>query len=333
MKHWRSAATVLAVAGIGILLYGYFLLSTPVLPGPGVVEMEIPEGTSTRAVLDSLRDRDLIRSVPVSYLYIRYKAREPKAGYYRFTLPSQPAAVLNQVLSGQVDLVRVTIPEGWNRFQIAELLERSGVTSGDEFLALSGNPAMVDDLDPEAPDCEGFLFPETYRFARAIPARRVLSTLIEHFRRTFRDHFQTRLLQKGLTVHRWVIMASLVESEAQARKEKPIISGVFYNRLQRGMLLQCDPTVRYALILAGEPHRRLGYAQLRFDHPYNTYIYRDLPPGAICNPGRGALEASLSPSDTRALYFVARNDGTHAFSSTLQEHTRYVNQYQRGGGS
>lgn len=321
--------SILILILIVIVSYGLFHLNTPLNPEPGIVELEVTQGDHAGVILEHLKSRGLIRSVTVSSLYLRYRNKTLKAGFYRFETPVSPREVLDIILKGQVDLVRVTIPEGSHQLDISTLMEKADICTAEGFLNACHNTRLLNDLDPDAVSVEGFLFPDTYRFARRISPRKALITLINRFREVLNKQFSDKLQQTGTSVHDWVIMASLIEKEAQLRKEMPIISGVFHNRLKLGMKLQCDPTVRYALLLDGEDVRRLLYKHLRYDHPYNTYVYYGLPPGPICNPGIHSLRAALDPEPTDALYFVSKNDGTHVFSRTLKEHVAWVRKYQR----
>ncbi len=189
------------------------------------------------------------------------------------------------------------------------------------------DPARIADLDPDAPDLEGYLFPDTYRFARGTGEAAIVDELVATFRRRYRDRLAGELAPGEL--RRLVTLASIVEKEARLDDERPLIAGVFANRLRRGMPLQADPTVIYALILLDRWDGNLRRPDLRIDSPYNTYRYPGLPPGPICSPGLASLEAAAAPADTPYLYFVSRNDGSHVFAATLAEHNRNVERWQR----
>jgi len=221
------------------------------------------------------------------------------------------------------------VPEGLTRLEIADLL----ATPAEEFIATTSTNELIKDLDPIAPNLEGYLFPETYSFPKGTSAREVAQAMVRQFRQTFNSAWQARTTQLGFSIRDMVILASLIEKETSNPEERKLISAVFHNRLQRKMKLDCDPTIIYALKLKGTYDGRLGWKDLKLDSPYNTYLYPGLPPGPIANPGHAALEAALYPADVDYLYFVSRNDGSHVFSHTLKEHNRNVQIYQKKGRS
>jgi UPF0755 protein len=188
--------------------------------------------------------------------------------------------------------------------------------------------SLIADLDPGADDLEGYLFPDTYRFPRAATAEDVVAAMVSGFRRMFDGAMQAEAASRNLPLRRLVTLASLVEKETGKPDERPLVAAVYLNRLQIGMPLQCDPTIIYALQRAGRYTGNLTRADLELNSPYNTYRFAGLPPGPIASPGRASIEAVLRPADVKYLYFVSRNDGSHAFASTLEEHNRNVQQYQ-----
>jgi UPF0755 protein len=191
-------------------------------------------------------------------------------------------------------------------------------------------PELVSDLDPDAHDLEGYLFPETYSFASEVNERTIVQTLVKTFRARFEKDVRPVLEQKpGRSIRQIITLASIVEKEAQVASERPLIAAVYQNRIDRGIGLGADPTVIYALKRLGRWNGNIRKDDLRLDSPYNTYRYAGLPPGPICSPGLASLEAAAQPSDVPYLYFVSRNDGTHVFAKTLGEHNRNVNQWQR----
>jgi UPF0755 protein len=222
----------------------------------------------------------------------------------------------------------VTFPEGKVLEEMADLAEAKGIPR-QEFLAAARDPSLVRDLDPRAEDLEGYLFPDTYDLPRGENRGAVL---VERMVRRFRDvvePLRADLLAQKLTLREVVTLASVVEKETADPRERPRIAAVFQNRLARGMPLQTDPTVIYALRKAGRWDGNIRKKDLDIDSPYNTYRRPGLPPGPIASPGREAILATLHPADTKDLYFVSRNDGSHHFSETLSEHERAVDRYQR----
>ena len=244
-------------------------------------------------------------------------------GHYRFPPASRPVDALETILEGAVEMFSVTVVEGSNLATIGEQFSSLGLGTADEWLAFGRRLEWISDFVANAPSLEGFLFPDTYRFAVGIPAERVAHHLVERFEEVWMEEAQKTEALWGSTLE-IVTLASLVEAETSLDEERPLVAGVFANRLRRGMLLQCDPTVVYALERRQEWRGRLLRIHWEVDDPYNTYRYPGLPPGPINSPGRAALAAAINPQPTPYLYFVAKPGGGHAFSKTLGEHNRAV---------
>ena len=235
--------------------------------------------------------------------------------------------IVDKLVRGDVVRHVVTFPEGTNLEDMARLAAAKGIPMAD-FLAAARNPAPIADLDPEAKDLEGYLFPDTYDIPRGPePAAQLVARMVKRFRTVIGPDL-TRL-PAGRTLRQVVTLASIVETETARPEERPRVAAVFLNRLQRRMPLQTDPTVIYALRKVGTWDGNIRKGDLDVDSPYNTYRFPGLPPGPIASPGRASLQAALHPAESRELYFVSRNDGSHQFSETLAEHERWVNQYQR----
>jgi UPF0755 protein len=237
--------------------------------------------------------------------------------------------VIDKIARGDVFLRPITFREGLTVRQMAEIYQRDGGGSKADFLRSSQNGALIHDIDPAAQDLEGYLFPDTY----TLPRRATADQLVQRMVTAFRDVMTPDLVQKaaarGLSVRELMTLASLVEKETAKPGERPIVAAVYTNRLKIGMGMQCDPTVIYALERAGKYDGNLTRENLQFDSPYNTYRYAGLPPGPIAAPGRASIEAAASPAEVPYLYFVSRNDGSHVFSATLDEHNRNVYEYQK----
>ena len=236
------------------------------------------------------------------------------------------------LIRGEVLTHEVTIVEGLTLWETADLLAKAGFGDRDAFVAAMSSPALIADLDPEARSLEGYLFPSTYRFSSGTGEKAIVETLVRTFRDTFRQSVEPLVTQSGAeapTVHQVTTLASIVEKEARIDAERPVIAGVYTNRLRSGIALYADPTVIYALRLAGRWDGNIRRGDLKIDSPYNTYLYPGLPPGPIASPGRSSLEAAAAPAEVPYLYFVSRNDGTHVFASTLAEHNRNVELWQR----
>jgi UPF0755 protein len=196
-------------------------------------------------------------------------------------------------------------------------------------MAASRKAELVRDMDPEAKDLEGYLFPDTYTLPRRTTAEQLVERMVARFEKVMTPELRNKAVERGFTVRQVVTLASLVEKETAKPEERPVVAGVYTNRMRIGMGLQCDPTVIYALMLAGRYDGNIRKGDLQIDSPYNTYRYAGLPPGPIAAPGEASLRAAVEPADVPYLYFVSRNDGSHVFSTTLDEHNRNVNNFQK----
>ena len=254
--------------------------------------------------------------------------RELQAGEYFFDAPISPLDAVATIADGRVFLRLITFPEGLTLPEMATVFQRSGLGEAAAFREAASDPSPIADLDPAATDLEGYLFPETYSLPRNATARDLVEAMVAQFRASFDPELLTRTTERGMTVRDVVTLASVIQRETGQSDEHDLVSAVFNNRLRIGMPLQSDPTVIYALTLAGVYDGNLTRENLRFDSPYNTYRYGGLPPGPIAAPGLAVLRAALAPADVDYLYFVSRNDGTHAFARTLREHNRNVREFQ-----
>jgi UPF0755 protein len=320
----------LAAAGAG----GYWLwsrISTPYAAFAGdEVFVEVPPGESTRGIGRRLAEAGVVRDELTFRLAWRWqgRGRSLKAGEYRFTGEATPAAVIDRIARGDVFLLPITFPEGLTFEEQAAVFERAGFGPAADFIAAARVPDRIRHLDPGADTLEGYLFPDTYLLPRRTSAEALVARMTTRFEEMFDPAWRDEAAARGLTVRQLVTLASLVEKETARADERHVVSAVYNNRLRIGMPMQCDPTVIYALKLAGQWDGNITRADLRFDSPYNTYRYPGLPPGPIAAPGRASLEAALHPADVDYLYFVSRNDGSHVFSRTLAEHNRAVQEWQ-----
>ncbi len=258
--------------------------------------------------------------------------RQIKAGEYELSPTLTPAQILARLRSGAIRTVPVTLVEGLRADEVAERLEAAGITPAAALLERTHDAAFIKSLGIEAETLEGYLYPETYRFRRDTPAGEVLQMLVKEFRARWTSDDHRRLEASDRTLHEVLTIASIVEKETAVPEERPLVAAVFLNRLKRRMRLQSDPTVIYGIVRTrGRFDGNLRKRDLRENTPYNTYTRGGLPPGPIANPTIDSIRAVLSPADVPYLYFVSRNDGTHVFSRSLEEHTRAVNRYQRRG--
>ncbi len=327
--------------GLGILLllllvpaalaaWGWWTLQRPYKGYEGPEQrVLIAPGTGTGRILQTLQRGGVIADARLARVYLIYKG-EPKiqAGEYAFRGELTTAQVLGKLVRGQTVGRTLTIIEGLTLEEIADHLTQEGFGRREVFLDLMRSPRLVADLDPDAPDLEGYLFPETYSFAVGASEKEVVETLVKTFRKRFEREVRPRITG-GRTVRQVVTLASIVEKEAKAPQERPLIAAVYRNRLDHRIGLAADPTVIFALKKAGRWNGNIRREDLQIESPYNTYRYAGLPPGPLCSPGLASLAAAAAPADVPYLYFVSRNDGTHVFASTLAEHNRNVEIWQR----
>jgi len=290
--------------------------------------VDIPPGLGTKAIGERLVAAGVVRDALAfrMALWLEGRATKLKAGEYRFTDPMTPHNVLEKLRRGDVFVIPITFPEGLNVFEMAKIFESKGFGDAQSFV-------------DAAHGLEGYLFPDTYALSRHTDAPKLVHLMRDAFdHRALTPDVRAAAEARGLTTRQLVTLASIVEKETGSPTERPLVASVYENRLRIGMALQCDPTVIYALELAGRYDGNIRRDDLMVDSPYNTYRYPGLPPGPIASPGRASLTAVVHPADSDYLYFVSRNDGSHVFAKTLAEHSRNVQHYQvdywkAGGGA
>jgi len=323
-------ARILIAVIVAAVLWGLWILADgtrPYLHSTDPVWLEIPKGSSVSRIARQLEAAGVIRS-RVTFLWLHYlrPVETLKAGEYAFEQPASALEVLDRLIRGDVRYELVRIPEGYNRFEIAALVAERGLSTQPEFVEATANAALVADLDPQAEDLEGYLFPDSYRFSPRATPEQMVRAMVERSRQVYADLASP---PNAPPVRELVIMASLIEKETGVPEERPLVAAVFYNRLRRGIALQCDPTVIYAALLENRYDGKIRQSHLNSPSPYNTYVHRGLPPGPIANPGEASLRAALRPADEDYLYFVANQDGGHTFSRTLAEHNLAVRLYRK----
>jgi UPF0755 protein len=314
---------LLGLAGAGFVVYR---LNQPYQGFQGETFVDFPRGTGTSAMADALVQAGVVRS-RWEFLLARFagQTRILQAGEYRFNRPASPMEVVRRIARGDVFYDLLVVPEGRNLFDIGAATEQLGLFPAAKFLEAARNPALIRDLDPQAPTLEGYLFPDTYKLSRHTTPDQLCRLMTGKFREAWRS------LHTTADVHRTVTLASLVEKEGKLADERPRIAGVFENRLRIGMKLDCDSTTIYAALLREHYRGAIYRSDLDSDHPYNTYRHAGLPPGPIANPGLASIRAALAPADSDSLYFVARADGSggHEFSSNIAAHEGAVERYRR----
>lgn len=332
IRGYRLAPWIVVLGLALMIAFGlrtYRALFPPSNTGkPKVVDIE-PDSASTE-IAELLKREGIIqdRLLFVLFTALRGSSDRLMAGEYQFSSSMGLLGVIRTLEEGKVLVHKVTIPEGASVRQIASLLAKEGLVDSNGFLQLAMDPAVASAYIPPAKTLEGFLFPDTYHFIKQEGEEAIIETMVRRFFRAFSLEDELRARQLGMSLYEIVTLASIVEKEAVVDREKPIIAGVFHNRLKRGMRLQADPTVLYGR--SKSRRGRIRTRDLRARHPYNTYVRAGLPPGPIASPGAASLKAALYPAEVKYLYFVSKNDGTHHFSRTLEEHNRAVRKYQSG---
>ncbi|MEO6829738.1 MAG: endolytic transglycosylase MltG [Acidobacteriaceae bacterium] len=311
---------VLATASAYVLL---------VLPfGPSRAQLvTIPPGSSVNQIARVLERNGIIRSRYAFDVVARVQRGTLKAGVYRFDHPAPLLSVYGRLRSGDVYTIALTIPEGYNIFDIAAAVEKAGLGNRDAFLtAEQQETELIRDIDPNATSLEGYLFPDTYRLAPNMVPRQILAQMVAHFRH------ETQALGLTENIPATVTMASLVERETPVSGDRPMVASVFVNRLAQNMPLDTDPSIIYAALLKKRYRGTIYASDLKAESPYNTYLHAGLPPGPICNPGIPSLRAAMHPASSSYLYFVSdpSNAGHSLFATTLEEHQKNVMAYRRG---
>ena len=331
MKRFALFVLLLIVAAGAAGAWLYSGVNRPFKGYEGAEQfVEIPQGAGSVAIAKRLADAGVVRDVNTFRvaLWVTGSGRRLQAGEYRFDRPSSAREVAGKIARGEVYVRPLTFPEGLTYKQMSALYEGKGFGPALDFINAAKRGALVSAVDPDAKDLEGYLFPDTYKLPRSTTAELLVGRMIAAFMKTLTPELMDKAEARGLNVRQLVTLASIVEKETGNPDERPLVAAVYANRLKIGMGLQCDPTVIYALERAGRYNGNLTRDDLQFDSPYNTYRHAGLPPGPIASPGRASLEAAASPADVPYLYFVSKNDGSHAFAATLDEHNRNVQQYQ-----
>jgi UPF0755 protein len=322
---FRLFALILLAAAIGGAWLVY-RLNQPYKGFSNPVFVEFAHGTSTRAIATTLADKGVIED---RWLFLAARGirrgTNLQAGEYKFDRPASPLEILRRLARGDIYYMELLVPEGFNLYDIAEAVGKLGTMQPETFLAAAKNPAMIRDLDPDAPSLEGYLFPNKYRVYRHTTAQQICRMMTGEFRA------QWKALQTRAGVHDTVTLAAMVEREARRPEERPMVASVFQNRLRIGMKLDCDPTTVYAALLENRYRGAIRRSDLANTSRWNTYRHPGLPPGPIANPGLGSLRAVLAPAETHYLYFVAKADGSggHNFSESLVNHDAAVAEYER----
>jgi UPF0755 protein len=337
MKRIRLALLALFILALGLggfAFWTYRELRTPVLHEKSEQYIEIPRGSSPAEIIGKLTAEGVIRRgwPLLAYIKLQGAGARLKAGEYRFPSPISPLGVLRKLLEGEERLSRFTVIEGWTRWDIATAMARLPelrLQSQAEALALMNDTTAIRDLDPQADNLEGYLYPDTYSFPPATTPTEMISTMVKRFRREWKPEWTLRARALNRSPREIVTIASLIETEAKLKEERPLVASVIYNRLRNNMALGIDSSVIYASKLAGKWKNdgKVYKSDIDRRSPYNTRLHAGLPPGPIASPGVSSLEAALNPASTDYLYYVrnpARNDGAHNFYSSEADFARGV---------
>ncbi len=351
----RKIAWLVLIAALGFGGWFAWALLTPVAPsGPTFVMLH--PGYSTRRIATELKTNGIIRSEDAFILWHYFRRRRSlKAGEYLFDKPANVIDIQKRLRRGDVYFHTVVVPEGFTMFDIARAIEAAGLGPAEEFLKVAqSDTALIADIAPGAQSLEGYLFPDTYQFSRMMSMREMAEAMVKQFRQVARQigliptpegtvlaspnasHMEVETThgapdpnEPPTELERTVIMASIVEKETAVPEERPLVASVYYNRLEKKIALDADPSIIYAELLAGTYAGALHHDDMRFSSPYNTYTHSGLPPGPIGNPGKSALEAAMHPAQSDYYYFVADAQGHHKFARTMEEHNKNVAAYRR----
>jgi UPF0755 protein len=325
-KLWGYGFFALFILIVLALSSYLHFLATPLGNGDVVKVFDFSSGYTMKKISEKLAESHIISNATLFSLYARLQKADEKvqAGTYRLSDAMSPPEILAKLVNGDVFEVRFAVPEGYSIFQIAELLEKQSIVARETFLKQCVNRTLLSKLGIPAKSVEGFLSPRTYTIKPDTDATSLIEEMVAQFRLTYDRKFAKQASRVGLPELEVLTLASMIEKEAVIPAERPIIASVFHNRLKKNMPLQSDPTAVYGIrAFAGKISKR----DILRDTPYNTYRIKGLPPGPIGNPGEASIEAVLFPAQTPYLYFVARNDGSHHFSATLEEHNKAVEKY------
>lgn len=328
--HWKQFWLLLAVLALVVVAWLY-LNPTPPGDGSGPVTVVVQRGEGWTELTDRLTQAGIVRR-PLTFkaLVLVSRARSRlMPGRYQLRRGMSAREIIS-LLTDPQSPSRVTIPEGWRLEQVGERLSARQLATPDQWRSALARPPAAGVLasKPASVSLEGYIYPDTYQFDQQDAASQLVAEALKNLDERLTPDVRAGIRAQNLTVHQALTLASIVEREAQVPEERPVIASVYLNRLKKGMKLQADPTVQYAVGGPGNWWKQgLTKSDLANPSPYNTYVYAGLPPGPICSPGIASIEAVAHPARTSYLYFVAKGDGTHAFAETEQEHDRNVQRY------
>jgi peptidoglycan lytic transglycosylase G len=291
------------------------------------IKFNVQPGQNLSIISENLQKEGIIKSSFFFKILVSYKenAKELKAGEYMLSASKTPLQILSIITKGTVKLYKLTLPEGLNIKEVAQRVEKAGFGTSENFILLAESKVFAEELGVNQTNLEGYLYPETYFFPKNTSQKKIITAMVDTFNKAYTSDFRKKAVDLGLSMHEIVTLASIIEKETGAAKERPIISSVFHNRLRKGMRLESDPTVIYGI---KDFNGNITRKDLRTWTPYNTYKIKALPPGPIANPGGMSIKAALFPASTDYIFFVSKKDTTHKFSKTIKEHNKAVRKYQ-----
>lgn len=340
-KALRPLMIILILACVisgALFFWLYSALHRPISHGSSGTYITIEEGSSSNKILKKLEEQQILQASLATKIYLKFSNTDNKmeAGDYKFPSPFSPIELLSQLRQGKKRTKTLTIPEGWTRFEIAKRIAKAfpvtPALSEKDILALMDNTSLIQELDANAKNLEGYLYPTTYQFELGTHPRDVIAKMVQQFKTVWQAEWDGSLLEIGRTKNEIVIIASLIENESKLDAERDLVASVIYNRLEREIPLGIDATNVYIAKMLGRWDGIIHKSDVEVDHPYNTRKIRGLPPGPICSPSSTAIEAALNPAKTENIYYVlnvAANDGSHHFYSSASDFAKGKADYQK----
>ena len=334
MLNFKRIVRFAGIVFLGVLIASFVFFqkiskfsSTPCDPAGQAIKVNVKSGQNLSEISGNLQEKGIIKSSFFFKIIVRYQesAKKLKAGEYMLSASKTPLQILSILTKGTVKLYKLTLPEGLNIKETAQLVEKAGFGTAGNFIFLAESKTFAGSLGISQSTLEGYLYPETYFFPKNTSQKQIISTIVAAFNSIYTEQFKKQTIDMGFTIHEIVTLASIIEKETGAAKERPIISSVFHNRLRKGMRLESDPTVIYGI---KDFNGNITRKDLRTWTPYNTYKIKALPPGPIANPGKMSIQAALYPAKTDFIFFVSKKNTTHKFSKTIKEHNKAVRKYQ-----
>lgn len=325
----RTITLTLAGLLICLIAIGTILMFWPQNDIDSKIKVNIPKGSTLAQITDLLAEKNIVtnKNIFITATSLMGYSDKIPAGIFALKNANNNYSIIKQLVQGNPEMIKVTLLEGWTISQVTQAISESMNLSSEILSSLCYDEKFINELGLETKSLEGYLYPDTYLFMESEnDPKEILKQIVSEFNEVFNDNLRERAEQIGFTVNEVVTMASIIEGEAIFDNERIIIAAVYHNRLKKRMRLQADPTIQY---LIKDGPRRLRLSDLRIDSPYNTYLHLGLPPGPISNTGKASILAVLYPDDNNYIYFVARGDGYHTFTTTIEEHNKAKREFQK----